>query len=161
MPVLLLQPSFFSIKRVSNQQLWKCFYRWKKTFFFTVLGRNIIMTALGIPFLQRKRALFQLLLSWMNHTHLHTWKILHLLPMHYSVCLLQLSTKYNKISARLRDLLKFWWLIIFCVSFADENNGNGVSLSERTALPGHTEVSSFTHFCFFCCCCVISYSQRC
>lgn len=31
---------------------------------------------------------------------------------------------------------------VVCISVADENNGNGVSLSERAALPGHAEVSS-------------------
>lgn len=34
------------------------------------------------------------------------------------------------------------YLFIFHISFADENNGNGVSLSERVTLPGHAEVSS-------------------
>lgn len=32
--------------------------------------------------------------------------------------------------------------LVVYISVADENNGNGVSLSERSELPGHAEVSS-------------------
>lgn len=40
------------------------------------------------------------------------------------------------------EMHKAYNYLFICISFPDENTGNGVSLSERTMLPGNAEVSS-------------------